>query len=74
MKLKYLWVLINFYLFKRNEDTEDFQNRGPIDNNFLLEIENKNYIYVGEKLFSFETIDKKAEYSSKDGLNDVKYT
>ena len=29
---------------------------------------------MGEKLFSFETTDKKLVYSANDGLNDVKYT
>ena len=35
---------------------------GPDENNkdgkFLLEIENKRYVHVGEKLFSFETYDE----------------
>ena len=42
------------------------------DKNFLFEIENKNYIHVGEKLFSFETNDEIENYSIKYGFNDVK--
>ena len=44
------------------------------DGNFLFEIENKKYIHVGEKLFSFETNDKIVDYFSECGFNDVKYT
>ena len=55
-------------------NTQDYYNRGPNDKNFLFEIEDEKYIQVGEKFFSFETTDKIVEYSSNDGLNDVKYT
>ena len=61
-------------LFKPDEHTEDYYIRGPNDKNFLFEIEDKKYIYVGENLFSLETTDKIVEYSSNDGFNDVKYT
>ena len=43
------------------------------DGNFLIEIEDKNYIHVGEKLFSFETNDEIEEYFSEYGFNDVKF-
>ena len=43
------------------------------DGNFLFEIENKKYVHVGEKLFSFETNDKIVDYFSEHGNNDVKY-
>ena len=43
------------------------------DGNFLLEIENKKYIHVGEKLFSFETNDEIEKYFSEHGFNDVKF-
>ena len=38
-----------------NEHTEDYHNRSPNDKIFLLEIENKKYIFVGENLFCFGT-------------------
>ena len=44
------------------------------DGNFLFEIENKKYIHVGEKIFSFETNDEIVDYFSEHGNNDVKYT
>ena len=43
------------------------------DGNFLFEIENKNYILVGENVFKFETNDEIVKYSSEHGHNDVKY-
>ena len=42
-------------------------------NSFLLKIEDKNYIHVGEKKFSFETNDETVKYSSEHGFNDVKF-
>ena len=38
------------------------------DGNFLFEIENKKYVHVGEKLFSFETNDGIEKYFSEHGL------
>ena len=44
------------------------------DANFLFKIEDKKYFYVGDKVFSFETVDDDIEeYFSETGLNDVKY-
>ena len=62
------------YLFRPNEHTEDYHIRKPNDKNFLFEIGDKNYLYVGEKLLAFETDDKIEKYSSEHGNNDVKYT
>ena len=61
-------------LFTPNEHTEKYSNRGQNDKNFLFEIEDRKNVYVVEKLFGFETTDKIVEYSSNDGLNDVKYS
>ena len=51
---------------------------GPDENNkdgiFLFEIENKKYVYVGHKLFSFETNDEIVDYFTEHGNNDVKYS
>ena len=68
MSFKYL----NF--FTPIEHTEDYYNRGPKDKNFSFESEDRKYVCVGKKSFSFETTDKIVEYSSNDGLNDVKYS
>ena len=43
------------------------------DTNFLFKIEDKKYIYVGDNVFTFETVDNIVEYFSKTGHNDVKY-
>ena len=43
------------------------------DENLLFEIEDKKYVHVGEKLFSFETDDEIVEYSLEQGFNDVKF-
>ena len=40
---------------------------------FFFKIEDKTYIYVGERVFSFEIKDEITEYFSEDGHNDVKY-
>ena len=40
---------------------------------FLFEIEDKKYIYVGEKLFTFETNAKIVNYSSDLGFDDIKF-
>ena len=60
-------------LFKPNEHTEDYHTRKPNNENFLFEIEDKKYIYVGEKVISFETNDKIIKYSSELGFNDIKF-
>ena len=40
---------------------------------FLFEIGDKNYIYVGGKVITFETNDIIVKYNSEYGFNDVKY-
>ena len=60
-------------LFRPNEHSEDYHIRKPNDENFLFKVEDKNYIHVGEKLFSFETSDKIVKYSSEHGFNDVNF-
>ena len=47
--------------------------RKPNDESFLFKIEDKKYIYVGEKVITFETNDKTVKYSSELGYNDIKY-
>ena len=48
-------------------------NENNKDGNFLFEIENKKYVYVGDKLFSFETNDEIVDYFTENGFNDVKF-
>ena len=43
------------------------------DGNFLFEIDDKKYIHVGEKLFSFKTNDEIDNNFSEHCNNDVKY-
>ena len=43
------------------------------DGNFLFEIGDREYIHVGEELFTFETNDEIVDYFSEHGNNDVKY-
>ena len=52
------------HLFRSNEHSEDYHIRKPKNDNFLFKIENKKYIHVGEKIFSFETNDENVKYSS----------
>ena len=47
--------------------------RQPNDESFLLEIGDKKYIYIGEKVIYFETIITIVKSSSKLGFNDTKY-
>ena len=60
-------------VFRPNEHTEDYHIRKPNNENFLFKIEDKKYIHVGEKLFSFETNDEIVKYFSEHGYNDFKY-
>ena len=59
-------------VFKPNEHTEDYHFRKPNDKNFLFEIRDKNYIYVGEKVITSKTKDIIMKYNSEYGFNDVK--
>ena len=61
------------HMFRPNEHSEDFHIRKPNDEIFLFKIEDKKYIHVGEKLFSFETKDEIKNYISEHGFNDVKF-
>ena len=60
-------------VFKPNEHTEDYYLRKPNDENFLIEIGDKKYIYVVEKVLNFQTNDIIVNYSSELAFNDVKY-
>ena len=62
-----------FNVLKQNEHKEEYVIRKPNDENFLFEIGDKKYIYVGGKVFTFETNDTILNYSSKLGFNDIKY-
>ena len=69
-------ILMSFdylHLFRPNEHNEDYHTRKPNDEKFLLEIGDKKYIYVGERVLTFETNDKIVKYSSEIGFNDVKF-
>ena len=69
-------ILMSFdyvHLFRPNEHREDYHIRKPNDENFVFKIEDKKFIHVGEKLFSFETNDEIVKYSSEHGFNDVKF-
>ena len=61
-------------LFKPNEHTEDYHLRKPNDENFLFEIENKNYICIGDKVVSSDTNYEILSYSSKLGFNDNNFS
>ena len=61
------------HLFRPNEHSEDYRIRKPNDENFLFEIGDKKNIYVGEKVISFETIDKIVKFSSEFSFDDVKF-
>ena len=67
MSFDYLNVL------KPNEHTQDYHIRTPNDENFLFHLKDNEYIYVGDRVISFETDDVIVEYSSEHGLNDIKF-
>ena len=60
-------------LFKPNERTEEYHLRKPNDENFLFEIEDSKFTYVGENIISFEKIDKVVKNFSELGFNDIKF-
>ena len=69
-------IILSFnYLnvFKPNEHTEDCHIRKPKDENVRVEIEDENYVYVGEKLFIFETNDIIVKQSIDLGSKDFKF-
>ena len=57
-------------LLKPNERKEDYK---PSDENFPFEVEDKKYVYVGEKLVNFETNEERLNFSSHLGFNDIKH-
>ena len=57
-------------LFELDEKTHTIRETNE---NFLFKIEDKKYIYVGDNVFSFETVDDIEEYFSETNNNDVKY-
>ena len=61
------------HLFKPIELDEKTHATKQTNENFLFKIEDKKYIYVGERIFSLETDDEITEYFSEDGHIDVKY-
>ena len=61
------------HLFRPNEHSEENHTRKPNNENFLFKIGDKNFIHVGEKLFSSERDDEIVKYSSEHGYNDVKF-
>ena len=60
-------------MFKPNELDKKTHAGIQTNKNFLFKIEDKKYIYVGERIFTFKTNDEITEYFSEDGNNDVKY-
>ena len=67
MSFKYLNV------FKPKEHREDHHIRKPNDEIFLFEIGDKKYIYVGEKVITFETNDMILNNSLDSGFNDIRF-
>ena len=69
-------ILMSFnylYLFKPNGHKEDYHIRKPNDENILFEIGDKEYVYVGDKILSFETNDTILSFSPELGFNDNKF-
>ena len=60
-------------LFKPNEHSEDYHNRGPNDKSFLFQVKDNEYVYVGEKVISFEINEKIVSSSSERGFIDIKF-
>ena len=60
-------------LFKPNEHTEDYHTRKPNDENCLIEIGDRKYFYVGEKIITFETNDIIVKRSLDLGFNIIEF-
>ena len=60
-------------LLKPNEHNEDYHIREPDDENFLFQIEDKKYVYVGDKVVTFKTNAEIVKCSSDFGFNDNKH-
>ena len=60
------------HLFKPFDLDKETHARIERDANFLFKIEDKKFIYVGDKIFSFETVDDNEEYFSETDNNDLK--
>ena len=61
------------HLFKPFDLDKKTHARIVTDENFLFKIEDEKYIFVGENVHKFETIDDIDEYFSETGNNDIKY-
>ena len=61
------------HLFKPFDLDKETHARIVTDENFLFKIEDKKYIFVGENVYKFESIDDFDEYFAETGNNDVKY-
>ena len=61
------------YLFKPFDLDKKTHARIVTDENFLFKNEDKKYIFVGENVYNFETIDDIDEYFSETGNKDIKY-
>ena len=59
-------------LFKPNKLDNKTHAGIQTNKNFLFKIEDKKFIFVCERIFSFETDDEVTEFFSEDGHNDVK--
>ena len=60
-------------VFKPNEHIENYHIRKPNNENFLFKIGDKIYIYVGEKVVTFETKDIIVKSNPEYGFKNVKY-
>ena len=60
-------------VFKPNEHTEDYCILKPNDESFLFETGDKKYIYVREKVISFETNDIIVKNPVDIGFKDIKF-
>ena len=72
-EIEILMGFVYLHLLKPSEHGEDYHIRKPNDENSLFKIEDKKYIHVGEKLFSFETKEEIIKYFSEHGFNDLKF-
>ena len=60
--------------FTANDNREGYDIIKTNHKSFLFELGDNIHIYVGEKVFSFGTNDKKVNYSSDLCFNDTKFT
>ena len=72
-EIEILMKFIFLIVFTPNEHKEVYHNRKPNDEKLLYQLKDKYYVFVGEKVISFEINEKIVSFSSEHGFNNIKF-